>query len=90
MKVFKWKKIIRNVIRCKNCGDIIESKYTHDYVTCKCGRCSVDGGPSYLRRSFSYSTDDYEELSEFDDENEKIDDKKSEDWVVFTFFSKMY
>ena len=40
------KKIIRNVIRCKSCGDIIESKYTHDYVTCKCGRCSVDGGHS--------------------------------------------
>ena len=73
------KKIIRNVIRCKSCGDIIESKYTHDYVTCNCGRCSVDGGHSYLRRSFCDSTDDYEELSEFEDANEKIDDKKSED-----------
>lgn len=70
------KKIIRNVIRCKSCGDIIESKYTHDYVTCKCGRCSVDGGHSYLRRSFCDSTDDYEELSELEDENEKIDTKK--------------
>ena len=48
-------------------------------MTCKCGRCSVDGGHSYLRRSFCDSTDDYEELSEFEDANEKIDDKKSED-----------
>ncbi len=69
------KKIIRNVIRCKNCGDIIESKYTHDFVTCKCGRCSVDGGKDYLRRCFKNSTDDYEELSEFEEDS----NKKSED-----------
>ena len=69
------KKIIRNVIRCKNCDDIIESKYTHDFVTCKCGRCSVDGGKDYLRRCFKNSTDDYEELSEFVEDN----NKKSED-----------
>ena len=68
-------KIIRNVIRCKNCGDIIESKYTHDFVICKCGRCSVDGGRDYLRRCFKNSTDDYEELSEFVEDN----NKKSED-----------
>lgn len=42
--------IIRNRIRCKRCGDIIESKSRHDFVTCKCGTCSVDGGHDYLRR----------------------------------------
>ena len=69
------KKIIRNVIRCKNCSDIIESKCTHDSVTCKCGRCSVDEGKDYLRRCFKNSTDDYEELSEFEEDS----NKKSED-----------
>ena len=30
-------KIIRNAIRCKNCGDIIESKTVHDFKFCSCG-----------------------------------------------------
>lgn len=43
-------RIIRNRIRCNRCGDEIESTQTHEFVTCKCGACSVDGGYSYLRR----------------------------------------
>ena len=45
-------KIIKNAIRCKICGDEIESTYRHDYVSCSCGACAVDGGHNYLRRSF--------------------------------------
>lgn len=57
-------KIITNKIKCRCCGDVIESKYTHDYVKCSCGRCVVDGGKEYLRRTgYSY---DIEELSEYD------------------------
>lgn len=26
----------RNRAKCKNCGDIIESKHQHDFVTCTC------------------------------------------------------
>lgn len=44
--------IIRNAIRCNICGDEIESKHRHDFVTCKCGAYSVDGGHDYLRRCF--------------------------------------
>ena len=59
----KMRKIIyRNVICCKHCNDIIESSFTHDYVECKCGRCSVDGGKDYLRRSF-VEKDDFLELA---------------------------
>ena len=43
-------KILVNKIRCRKCNDIIESKYTHDFVTCSCGTVSVDGGKSYLKR----------------------------------------
>ena len=46
------RKIIKNAIQCKLCGDIIESTYCHDYVECKCGACFVDGGHQYLRRGF--------------------------------------
>ena len=46
------RKIIKNAIQCKLCGEIIESTYRHEYVECKCGSCAVDGGHDYLRRSF--------------------------------------
>ena len=46
------RRIIKNAIQCKLCGDIIESTDRHQYVTCKCGACTVDGGHDYLRRSF--------------------------------------
>ena len=54
--------IIHNCIRCKLCGEVIESKSRHDFITCKCGACSVDGGHTYLRRCFA-APDCYEELS---------------------------
>lgn len=58
-------KILVNKIKCKKCGDVIESIYTHDYKQCSCGRCAVDGGHEYLRRSFNGSTPEecYEDLS---------------------------
>ena len=46
------RKIIKNAIQCKLCGEIIESTDRHQYVTCKCGACTVDGGHAYLRRCF--------------------------------------
>lgn len=41
--------IIKNAIRCNICGEEIVSKHRHDFVTCKCGACSVDGGHDYLQ-----------------------------------------
>ena len=43
-------KIIRNLARCRRCGDTIESMNRHDFVRCKCGAVAVDGGRAYLRR----------------------------------------
>ena len=62
------RRIVRNAIRCNNCGDVIESTYVHDFVQCSCGRVFVDGGHDYLRRGYTDSTDDYTELSEYADE----------------------
>ena len=62
------KKLIRNAIKCKYCGDVIESKNIHDWVQCSCGTCFVDGGLDYLRRGFKKAPqDDYEEISEYED-----------------------
>ena len=58
-------KIMRNRIKCKHCGDVIESYHVHDYKECSCGACFVDGGRQYLRRGCKHSPqEDYEELSE--------------------------
>ena len=55
--------IKKNAIRCTHCGDIIESKYRHDFVTCSCGRVSVDGGHDYIRVCCK-DIGEYEDLSE--------------------------
>jgi hypothetical protein len=57
--------ILRNSIKCNHCNDEIESKHRHDFVTCKCGKISVDGGKNYRKTSFT-------ELSDFTDTS--IDD----------------
>ncbi len=36
-------------IKCLICNSIIESKYTHNFVTCKCENCHIDGGNDYSR-----------------------------------------
>ena len=43
--------IVKNSIKCKKCGDEIESKTVHDFRFCKCGAVAVDGGHDYLRRT---------------------------------------
>ncbi len=59
------KRIIRNAIQCKHCGEIIESKSVHDFKTCKCGKVFVDGGHEYLRRGYTnLAEDDFIDLSE--------------------------
>ena len=51
------RKIMVNCIRCRTCGETLNSRYTHDFVPCKCyiesdgvKGCACDGGLSYLRR----------------------------------------
>lgn len=59
--------ILSNQIKCNSCGDEIFSAHVHDFKSCKCGRVSVDGGMSYLRRLYQ-QPGDYTEMSiEIDD-----------------------
>lgn len=58
----KKKQIIKvNKIKCKKCGNIIESKTTNDLKRCSCGAVAVDGGKEYLKRICN--DEEYEELS---------------------------
>ena len=59
-------RILRNSAICLDCNDEIISKFTHDFVTCKCGNLSVDGGSSYLKRNYN-NIDSYKEISVYDD-----------------------
>lgn len=65
------RRIERNIIRCKKCGDVMESvsgpQYAfHKLQTCSCGACGVDGATHVLIRfTRTPSKEDYEELSEW-------------------------
>lgn len=54
-------RIKTNKIKCKKCGDIIESTSVHDFKWCLCGAVAVDGGHEYLRRVGN--EEDFEDLS---------------------------
>lgn len=58
-------KIKRNAVKCVHCGDVIESKSVHHFVSCSCGRCAVDGGREYLKRMGNLS--DFVELCEYEE-----------------------
>lgn len=37
-------------VRCKRCGEVLESRHRHDFVQCSCpNETFVDGGNDYLR-----------------------------------------
>lgn len=43
------KHLILNSMQCLLCGDVLVSKHRHDFVGCKCGNLSIDGGNNYQR-----------------------------------------
>jgi ribosomal protein S27AE len=48
----KTKKTITvSAITCPDCGDIIFSRARHDYRSCTCGKCAIDGGFDYIKIS---------------------------------------
>lgn len=65
--------IVSNKIRCKWCGDILESFSVHDLKRCRCGKCFTDGGLEYLRRGFEGDKpeDVYEDMSVYYDPETK-------------------
>ena len=60
MKIIK-----RNAIRCRKCGDVIESTSVHDFKQCSCGAVSVDGGKDYAKYSGNF--EDIEPLIEHEE-----------------------
>lgn len=72
-------KIEVNAIECNNCRDIVFSRALHDYRTCSCGACSIDGGLDYCRLSGTNFTGPFK-LKITQTKQELFDDwNKSED-----------
>lgn len=69
------RKLIKNMIKCKYCGDVLQSFYVHDFKWCSCGRVSIDGGLDYPRRC-AVSLDDFIELAEWEDVDDLEEAKK--------------
>ncbi len=46
---------MKNRAKCKLCASIIESYHDTDYVSCKCGHISVDGGTSMKCAAIDWS-----------------------------------
>lgn len=59
---------MRNRAKCKLCNEVIESFHMHDYVTCKCGEISVDGGQNF----FKCSANNWTNFLRVDDEDNEI------------------
>lgn len=59
---------MKNRAKCRLCKDILESFHRHDYVTCRCGEISIDGGNDYLH----CSARDFANFIRVDDEGNEI------------------
>lgn len=61
--------LTRNALRCHSCDQIIESKYRHDFKSCKGKHYWVDGGRAYLRRLIDdkIPNEGFTDLSEWDE-----------------------
>ncbi len=62
------KRIVKNMAKCKKCGDIIVSTARCKPVTCSCKSITIDGGKYYLKRSCKDSEDDLIEMSEIEED----------------------
>lgn len=54
-------------IKCKLCGDIINSAYRWDFKYCSCKNVFIDGGDDYLR----YGCEDRSTIEFIENKNEE-------------------
>ncbi len=59
------KHILKNMAKCRKCGDLIESKSRTKIVRCSCGSIYVEGGKYYIKRGGNL--EDIIELSEYEE-----------------------
>jgi len=60
---------MRNRAKCRLCEEIIESFHSHDYVSCKCGEISIDGGNMHYKASAK----DFNNFLRVDDNGKEVE-----------------
>lgn len=60
---------MRNRAKCRLCNDIIESIHSGDYVSCKCGEISIDGGNMH----YKVAAKDFKNFLRIDDEGKEVE-----------------
>ncbi len=60
-------KLTRNAAMCRQCKEIIESKFRHDFKHCGCGAICIDGGLSYVRGG-GKNLNDWISLAEYEED----------------------
>jgi hypothetical protein len=58
-------RLLKNSIQCKKCGDTLVSRHRHDFKSCSCDACFVDGGLDYMR--VGGNNEDINDLSEWEE-----------------------
>lgn len=71
---------MRNRAKCKLCATIIESMHPTDYVECKCGEISVEGGAS-----LKCAARNYDNFLRVDDVDNEIQVKTKSDENVLSY-----
>lgn len=80
---------LRNRIKCKLCGDIIESEHNYDFKYCKCGKTHIDGGHCCPRFGSS-NLDNVETLFIVCDDINKLDISNTSDRLRLTYDGVLY
>ena len=63
----KLKILLASKVKCKKCGNVIESRTVHDCKFCECGKTMLDGGFGYQRIGGDpEDVSDYTELTGWD------------------------
>jgi len=57
-------------VRCKKCGDVIQSMSVHDMKTCQCRAIAIDGGGCYTKLIMWPDAQDYIEFVDNDPDND--------------------
>lgn len=69
MKILKRGNIKVNRAKCLKCNQILESNGSHVFQSCQCGNVSIDGEKGCIRHQW-YDEDNYQNLSEYFDDEE--------------------
>lgn len=66
-------RIIRNMVQCKGCGEILNSITHKSRITCQCGKVTIGGGLDSIQRLPNICADSYIEMSVIVDSNNRMD-----------------